>query len=348
MRKLVVAIFGLLFTVALMADVVELRDGHPDEYVVKKGDTLWDISNTFLNDPWLWPEIWHVNPQIENPHLIYPGDLLKLIYLDGKDGRRMPHVTVARRGMASKTVTLSPKVKSTPLDKAIPSIPLDVIGPFLSRSRILNSKEIDQAPYVIAGGQRHLIVGAGDLVYARGNFDVNEKLYGFYRPGKPYIDPVTEEVLGYSAKDIATGKLLIEQNSVARVNLNSSNEEVRAGDRLLPMMTRRVNAVFYPSAPVNDIKKGYILSVENGVSQVGPMSVVVISKGEREGLEAGNILSIYRKGEVVRDQVTNELVELPSERAGLMMVFRTFDKASYAVILSADEPLSVGDEVRNP
>lgn len=336
-------VLGMFFAISQsgLAEQVVLKDGHPSKYVVKKGDTLWDISNMFLKDPWLWPEIWQVNPQIENPHLIFPGDTLNLVYIEGQ-----PKITV-QRGEASRTVRLTPQVRISPIDSAIPAIPLDKINAFLTRSRILEQDDLEKAPYILAGSGRRIISGAGDQVFARGEFDKDETIFGIYRRGRVFQDPETEEFLGLEATDIAAGKLVSKEGDVATLALNSSNTEVRVGDRLLPYEERKVTATFYPSAPEGEVH-GLIVAVEGGVTQVGTMDIVVLNKGERDGLEIGNVMAIYKTGEVVRDEVTSDLVQLPDQRAGLLMVFRTFNKMSYGLVLNANSPLAVMDKVHNP
>ena len=340
MRKLFLGAllaFGLVVS-AIAGDVLTLRQDHPDVYVVKKGDTLWDISNVFLQSPWRWPELWQVNPQIENPHLIYPGDTLHLVYHNGQ-----PRLVLSRGG----DVKLDPQVRSTPLDQAIPAIPLEAVNPFLNRGRIVGEGVLEAAPYVLAGKEGHIVTGAGDEIYGRGNFEQGHDSFGIFRRGDNFVDPDSGELLGIQARDIGTAKLLAAENDVATLALNRSTQEVRRGDRLLPEEERQLNANFFPSAPQQEIK-GYILSVEGGVNQVGSMNVVVISKGEQDGLQEGNLLAIYKTGETLRDPVTGELVKAPDFRAGLLMVFRTFDRVSYGLVVRAERPLKVNDRVRNP
>jgi nucleoid-associated protein YgaU len=335
-------LLGGLLALALVftahADVLALKGDHPDTYVVKKGDTLWDISNLFLKDPWLWPQLWHNNPQIQNPHLIYPGDTLSLIYVDGK-----PQLVLNR----GRDVKLGPEVRATPLERAIPAIPLEAINAFLNRGRIVSSGVLEAAPYVLSGKEGHIVGGAGDEIYARGTFSEQDTSYGIFRKGESFVDPETSELLGIQAQDIGLGKLLSAEKDVATLSLNRSTQEVRRGDRLLPEEERRINASFFPSSPENDIK-GKLLAVEGGVSQIGYMSVVVISKGAREGIKEGNLMAIYKTGEVVRDPLTGDSVKTPDFRAGLLMVFRVFDKVSYGLVLRAERPLKVSDSVRNP
>lgn len=320
---------------------VELKAGHPQQYYVKEGDTLWDISNLFLRDPWLWPEIWHINPQLENPHLIYPGDLLKLVYIDGK-----PALTV-KRGEQSRTIKLSPTARITPLDTVIPAIPLDRIQSFLSESRVVSKQLLNDSAYVVAGNELHIIMGVGDRFYARGDWGVPQSAYGVYRQGEAYIDPDSNEVLGYDAKEIGMGKWIRAEEDIATLELVRSGEEVRVGDRLLATEQRRVESVFYPKSPKTQVD-GKIISVMSGVRNVSQYDVVVINKGKRESMQVGHVLAIYRRGERVRDQYTDELLQLPSERAGILMVFRTFEKVSYGLVLQATSSMAVLDEVRNP
>lgn len=349
MRK---ALFGflsvLLLSVFAYADQHEgdnpLRLDHPDRYVVKKGDTLWDISETFLRTPWLWPEIWQVNPQIENPHLIYPGDVISLVYLDGK-----PRL-VLQRGDGSRTVKLTPTARIEPLDTVIPAIPLDAVDAFLNRSRVVESETLEEASYVISGHEGRIVSGGGDKLYARDGEGGGVALYssyGVYRPATRYVDPDTGEELGIEAFEIGLGKIIAKEGDISTMRLSTSNEEVRLKDRLLPTEEAKVIPTFFPSSPENEID-GKIISVLGGVSQVGQFDVVAINKGERDAIEVGNVLAIYHLGGRVKDRVRNEIVQLPSERAGILMVFRVFEKMSYGLVLKAQRPLAVLDELKNP
>ena len=319
-------------------DTLALKEGHPQTYVVKKGDTLWDISGMFLRDPWLWPKIWHVNPQVDNPHLIYPGDVLNLVWINGQ-----PKLVVKR----GKDIKLSPTVRISELDRAIPAIPMDAVAPFMSNSRILSSAELDDAPYVLSGKAGHIISGAGDELYARGPFTENQSAYGIFRKGTTFIDPDSGEFLGVQAYSVANAKLLSQEDSVATLALNATSEEVRRGDRLLADEDRELFASFHPSAPEDKVN-GYIIAVEGGVSQIGSMDVVVINKGARDNVDVGQIMAIYRQGELVRDEISKDVVKVPDTRAGLLMVFRAFEKVSYALVLKATQVLSVNDKIKNP
>jgi len=353
MKKLFFAVLTVtLISVFAWADNVRtsgdvLKMGHPDEYVVKKGDTLWDISGTFLSKPWLWPEIWEINPQIENPHWIYPGDLIRLVYHDGEPRLRLERTTKLTDRDTSGAIRLSPQIRSQSIADAITTIPLDEINPFLSRSRIVNPGDLEAAAYILQGSQQHLIVGEGDTVYARGNFADGLAAYGVYRKAEALIDPKTHELLGVHAQGVGNVTVSAVANDVATLLVDRSYEEIRPGDRLLPADDQAITAIFEPSAPDADID-GVIMAVEKGVTNIGKLDVVFLNRGEREGLQVGNVLAIYKTGEIVADSVKGGKVALPDERAGLLMVFRTFEKMSFALILETDRALAVGDKVRNP
>ena len=330
---------SMLFSGWLYA-AVELNDEAPETYIVEKGDTLWGISGMFLAEPWLWPELWDVNPQIDNPHLIYPGDELYLVWVDGQPKLRL------KRG---RNVKLTPNMRVTDLDLAIPVIPLDEIGAFLRRHRILGPDDLNSSAYVVAGAQGHLISAPGDRVFGRGSFPDGERAYGIFRPGDIYRDPITNEVLGYQGKDIGNAQLLSSnQDEIVELEITRVAEEVRITDRLLPNEDKILDATFHPRAPTEEIVDAFMIAVDGGVNQIGPLNIVVLNRGEREGLEIGHVLAVYQSGEVVHDQIAGDNVSLPDVRAGLAMVFEVFEKASYAIVLKTNRPLKVMDKVKNP
>lgn len=325
-----------------------LRPGHPETYVVVRHDTLWDISSRFLVEPWYWPELWRANPDIENPHLIYPGDILHLIWVDGVPQLQLERGPMARtvRMTPEGVVALQPHVRESPILSAIPSVSLDAIRPFLVRNRIVGLGELEEAAHVLEGESRRIILGMGDRFYARGVIPPEPSL-AVVRRGQVYEDPETREFLGLEAIDIGIARVNAVERDIATLTVTSSRQDIRIGDRLLPTEERRVDATFFPSAPKTEVD-GEIIAVFGGVNFVGDHSVVVINRGERESMEVGHVLAIYRRGSLARDRERNEYVRLPSERAGIMMVFRTFRKLSYAIVLQTDIPLAVNDEVRNP
>ena len=333
-------------TKAAVAD--EIRDDAPSVYTVVKGDSLWAISGRFLTHPWLWPDVWEINPQIENPHLIYPGDQISLKYVNGQ-----PRLSLSRRGSApyraspgSSNGRLQPRIRSTPLESAIPAISLDAIEGFLVHNRVVSPVTLDQAPYVVDGDDERLVLGAGDRLYVRGVLP-DSASYNFVRRGPLYVDPETNEVLGQEATYIGTGTTIAQNEDIATMAVVESREEIQITDRVLPTEERRLASTFYPSAPDTKVE-GRIISVFSGVTQVGQYDVVVLNRGAREGLVIGNVLAIYRQGALARDRIAGETIQLPSERAGILMVFRTFEKLAYGLVLTTELPLSVGDEIRSP
>lgn len=346
-KRLLIA--GLLVLSAQVSALTLLPDA-PEQYVVQKGDTLWAISERFTSNPWQWPEIWYINEQIENPHLIFPGDVIGLMQVDGQT-----RVGVVRRGVASRTIKLSPGLvklqpvaRIEPIESAIPAIPVGAIQGFLRDHRVVTSKDLQGAPRILSGDDNHLVMGAGSRVYARGNFDDRSSAaYGIFRRSQLYTDPETDEVLGLEALDIGLARVESLQGDIATMSLERTNQQVVIGDVLLPTEDRDLVTQFFPKSPKRKTM-GRILAVSGGVTQVGQFDVVVINRGERDYLEAGDVLVIKKQGAVVYDRIAGEKVRLPEERAGTMMVFRTFGKLSYALVMRASRALRVGDKFESP
>lgn len=339
--KLVGFILGLIFSgAALAADPVAVNPAHPDRYTVVTGDTLWDISGRFLRDPWRWPDVWHVNPQIENPHLIYPGDIIEMTYVDGK-----PRLRLVR----GSDVKLSPKIRTSALQDAIPTIPIDAIYPFLSRPYVVEQGELDSAPYIVDFADEHMAGGSGQNVYVRSIPTEDHISFDVVRAGGPYKDADTGEVLGFEALYIGNAELL-RTGDPATLLLTRTGQEVLVGDRLLESADDQPLEAFYPKAPDSQIN-GSIISVMNGVTQIGQYNVVVLDRGANDGLKPGDVLAIEAKGEVIRDDVTPErgdTVKLPDEDAGHLMVFRTFSRVSFGLVMDATRAIHVLDRVHNP
>lgn len=340
-KKLLALVCAALFAANLIADEIELANNHPDRYVVVKGDTLWHISGRFLKQPWLWPEVWHVNPQIENPHLIYPGDVITLVYVDGR-----PQLRVAR---GHPTIKLSPTTREERIDQAIPTIPIDAIKQFLTQPLVVDENELESAPYLVAAADEHILAGAGDRIYVRGVADQQFDKFNVFRPGATYRDPDSGEILGYEA--LYVGDTQVERfDDIATMKITRSQREALVGDRLVPVSEAEVHTNFLPRAPKKQIE-GRIIDVVDGVSQIGQYQVVVLNRGSREGLEVGHALAVYQAGAMIRDTISRDpkdVVQLPDEHGGELMVFRVFDKVSFGLIMEATRPLHVLDKVRNP
>lgn len=336
----------LLNAAVVMADTVKLRADAPERYVVARGDTLWDISARFLESPWRWPEVWNFNPQIENPHLIYPGDEVYLEY--DTEGKPMLKVS---RGVA--TMKLSPQIRSSRIDAPIATIPLNSIQQFLGQPRILSQEEIDNSGYIIASKDERLISGAGDRVYARGVVPGEDpkSRYSVLRIGKAYQNPGSkpDEILGYEAIHVADAQA-IDYGDPTILTILDSSRETLVGDRLVPTLASELDKTFLPRPPATAIE-GQIIAVIDGVSRIGQYQTVVVNRGEKDGLETGNVLAVYQSGRSVRDvhaDKRGEDVQLPDQQTGLAMVYRTFDKVSYALIMEASLDMRVHDMVRNP
>ncbi|MGD8407171.1 MAG: LysM peptidoglycan-binding domain-containing protein [Thiohalophilus sp.] len=337
---------------------VVIKPDYPERYIVKKGDTLWDIAARFLHDPWLWPQVWHINPEIRNPHLIYPGDVIVLyrgadgkpyLTLEGSGGVR-PSIPKPPRGI--ETVKLSPHARYESIEQAIPTIKRSVIEPFLQRPRVVTEDEIEDAPYIVSSYEDHLVSGAGNRIYAR---DFEGEILGGYdvvRPGRVYRDPDSGDVLGYEVIQLADARVQrgkTGEDDIVTLNIVNSNQEVLNGDRLLPPEEQQIDFHFFPRPPKEAID-GRIIAVHNGLSQIGQYNVVILNKGTRDGLETGHVLAIFQDGGTARDpqSIFGSSVDLPDERAGILMVFRTYEKVSYALVMEAYRSLHVNDRVANP
>lgn len=316
---------------------VPLAEGHPNEYVVQVGDTLWDIAATFLKDPWFWPEIWYVNPDIENPHLIYPGDVLGLVYIDGQ-----ARITNVR----ASTFRMSPQARVTPLSEAVTSIPFEAVASFLSSGVILEKSQADALPYLLETRGDHLLASAGNEVYVRGTgSDAPSTRYNVIHVGDPLIDPDDNRLIGYHGNMIGEGSLR-RTGDPATVALTSTSQEARMGDRFLPAaVDAPLN--FFPRAPSGNIE-GRIISVVGGVTQIGQYMVVVMNRGSSNGLSVGDVLTVFQAGEVVKDRVRGGNVKLPDEQAGTVMVFKTYDRISYGLVMEATDAIHIHDAIRNP
>lgn len=327
---------GLAFDSPIKAD-------SPSRYTVEKGDTLWDISTTFLDSPWLWPEIWLANPQIENPHLIYPGDVISLVYIDGQ-----PRLMVSSRGQSGRTIKLSPKVRVMPRESAIPAIPLSAVQSYLQGGHVFSSEEqLNNAPYIFAAKGGKLISGAGDKIYARGDFAGQTLRFDVVRRGEQIVDPHTDEMLGLIGIDIGTINLSRVREGVASLVVQDSRMEMKPGDRLVKQDASGLVTTFFPRAPAA-LVEGIVTANLNNAEKISRFDTVVINKGERESLRQGDILAVYRKTQEAFDPFTDEQVALPSERVGLVMVYRPFEKMSYGIVLSAKEDIEVGYILRSP
>jgi hypothetical protein len=337
-----------------LATTIAYEAEYPETYIVQKGDTLWDISSQFLRDPWYWPEIWFKNPQIKNPHLIYPGDMLNIIYIGGQKRvqlqQRGEDGKILSYGSGMQIIKLSPRVRSKPIDASIPSIPIVSIRHLLSRPIVIDKNVLDNSAYVISSIDNHLANSADDTIYVRklGASSSNDR-YQLFRPNKPLKDPITDELLGYEALYIGETKLL-RNGDPATLLITSSVREILPYDRVIPLDHTDFARDFFPKPPVHQVR-GKIISLVDAISQLARYQTVSLNLGQRDGIETGNLLRIRHVGSVIQDleeENSNFRVKLPDEEVGIVMVVRTFEKMSYGLVMEADRPISIKDYVVSP
>ena len=388
MKKIWVIAMALLMAFPLVAQEIELRDDHPDEYIVREGDTLWDIAGRFLTRPWQWPAIWQANPQVENPHLIYPGDRLSLIYVDGQP-----------RLVLDGTRRLSPEVRRTDTTGPVTTIPLNAIEPFMLKPRVVGRDELPGLPYVVANEDTRYISAepyrsfvrgldeqrVGDqVVIARlsyqfeeveidGRKAVRQNLMRGNRGAVPFDERPVDvgrklsffaskgDVIGYQLWEVARAEVL-DPGDPAQLEVLEAESEVRAGDYILPVDPYIYDLTFYPRAPDFEVPDGAgIIGLLGGDFAVGHYQIVAIDIGIRDGVEPGHTFSVFHRNREVRDQFINGLrgrpapagvsgdsVRLPPQYIGQVMVFRSFDRVSYGLVMSGRRGVQTGDLVDHP
>jgi hypothetical protein len=351
MRKSIISavLAAALVATPLMAQQrsdARLQDNAPDRYVVVRGDTLWSIAARFLKDPWRWPEMWKLNQdQLKNPHLIYPGDVIVL-------DRSGPQIELKM----GDTVRLSPRVRSEDTSKeAVPSIPPKVIEPFLSRPLVIEPDGLDQAPRIIAAQADRVYLSSGDVAYVSGIKDAKlDSVWQIYRPGKPLVDPDSQKTLGYEAVFLGDSRV-ISTGDPATIQIFAAQQETGKGDRLVAAGPITLNN-YAPHAPTASIR-GRLIATRGGLLETGPQNVIALNKGRNDGLEPGHVLALLRLGRTAQDRTPSRKwfgadkvaeTKLPDERYGLVFVFRTFDRVSYALVMSASRPVLIDDVVTTP
>ncbi len=331
----------------------------PAAHTVQPGDTLWAIASLFLTSPWRWPELWGMNLQdIRNPHLIYPGQTLVLL----KNGDRA-QLRLGQAGGAdgagqppTNTVRLSPRVRSQLLDNgAIASIPLQLIAPFLNEALVLDQDGLANAPRIVASQEGRVMISRGEMAYVRGDLR-GARSFSLFRESKPLKDPATDEVLGYEASYVGVADFVRAEGTASTNGLpvpatfvmSSARQEAGVGDRLLPVAPRDYTA-YVPHPPATPLA-AQVLSVYGESLVAGQNQIVALNRGQRDGLERGHVMALWRAGAqaVDRTGARPQALQLPDERTGLVFVFRVFERVSYALILSALDPVRRGDRVTQP
>jgi nucleoid-associated protein YgaU len=342
----------------------ELASNAPDAYAVKRGDTLWAISGLFLKSPWRWPELWGMNlDDIKNPHLIYPGQQLYLLKKDG-------HATLSTTAPVADesgldTVRLAPRIRyETLANDALPTLKSHLIEPFLAEPIIVDELGLEAAPRIVATQEDRVLLTRGDRAYARGRGDAilkddpekKHKAYRVFRNATPLKDPATHEVLGYEAQYVGKALLVRSESNPptgdivpATIDIVAAKEEMRVGDRLLPEPAQQM-LNFVPHAPASQVDARIVSIYGSAVANAAQNQVVVLNRGTRDGMEIGLVMAILKDGARLIDKTDEARPELklPDERNGLLMVFRTFDRLSYALVLEIKDGVKIGDRLVNP
>ncbi len=366
-------VFGLVFVLVtcinVYADEIPLNTTHPDQYTVVKNDTLWGIAEKFLKHPWQWPELWKANDKIKNPNLIYPGDIVYLTMVNGKPQlsllERKPQVQDNKHSACilkddrvkngrsdfsvSKEGKLLPCIREIDVKAPITLIPYEKIAAFLSHSKVVSENNVSHVPYVVDIAAQHLIAGVDDKLYVYGLTEPERHHYSIYRKGESYINPDNGDVLGYDLNYIADATLQ-QFSDTATLMITQSNSEVLNGDWVMPKSDEEFTLNYFPKPPQLKIN-ATIIRIFGGLSQVGPLGVVAIDKGIQDGLSEGHVLTIVERGQDINDpyQVNNKvMIKLPDEPVGTLMVFRTFERVSYALVMRATQNIHLLDKVKTP
>ncbi|RKF22196.1 LysM domain-containing protein [Alginatibacterium sediminis] len=356
MKKIlgVVLAISMAWSNFIFADTLQLRDDFPEVYIVKKGDTLWDISSLYLRSPWLWPRLWQANSQIENPHLIYPGDRLSLIYVDGEP-----------RLVSKRVVKMGPSGRIKPKESAIPTLPLSAIKAFINKDHITDPEMYLNSPYVLGDNEAQTRLVGNRTAYAHGDLELG-RFYGIYRGGEIYIDPETKEVLGQSMSFL--GVAVVEKNldqDINQLSITQYEREIRLGDRLLPVPKEELLPAYFSPQPGHLDGHGLLLANANDISVASVNDVIIINKGERDGLEPGHVFAINQPGREVLDTskrisylengsaydklFSGDTVKksLPDEKVGELMIFKVYEKTAYAFVIESKTQIRLHYQVKN-
>lgn len=370
-KKLILTVVCILLPNIALADEVLLQKNAPSKYVVKKGDTLWDISGVFLEQPWLWPKIWRLNPDIENPHLIYPGDELSLVYDENGQPMLVKSDDVDQVAPKSKpSYKWSPKGRIQLKEQnPVTSLPLHVIAPFVKYDTILSAQDVKSAPYVLGNEEGYKSNVDGFKAYINGDLTTG-KSYAIYKKGREIIDPETKQVIAFHATLVGSGKALRAGDKAnkepATLFVEGATREIRATDIVKPVNEGQLlPSLFTMQAPADGVS-GSIIETSSGLREFGKLEVVYLNRGATHAVKQGDILTIKRlspgvietdKGpEYVKDASrwvklssdVNSSYKMPTETIGQMMVFKVFDEISMALILNSEKPLKLQDTFSAP
>jgi len=345
---------GYSTSIPSLGAALALNEDRPDSYTVVRGDTLWDISGKFLEEPWRWREVWGANPNIDNPHLIYPGDKLRITYDEAgrpklvlnRNGVDLNAFDVAENSNSGNVTRLSPRIRVESLEEAISTISSDQVRQFLAFPKVVSPRDLAKAPYVLGNEEGRLASAVGQEIYARGDIANGQRGFGIFRRNKILRDPVTRETLGQEITHVANARL-IEPGDPSTLVITKNFMETISGDRLLTSTARFTPHQYIPRTPQFE-GAGRVVSLVDAISRSGRNQVVVLNLGERNEIKVGDVLAIERQVGRVYDRFAGrgkKSVQPPSKRSGVVLVFQTFDKVSYGLIMESSRPIHRNDLV---
>lgn len=362
--SLALGLTALLWLTPAWSAEVNIREDSPGQYTVLEGDTLWDIAGMFLEEPWLWPEVWQINPQIADPDLIYPGDVIELAYVDGSPVLRLSRSNAPEM----RTVRLSPQVRrealtSASLPRPISAIPLEEISAYLSADYVVSADLFEDAPYILSGREGRALLGAGDEALARGTWSEGVAVYDIVRHGRDLEDPDTGADLGIEALQVGTATLSRSDFSEAVLAITSSSQEILAGDRLIPRTGPALDASFMPAPPSFQVDAA-IVSFGAGHTIASVYDTLILNAGSDKRIAVGQLLTVQEPPEVVEDQIGKrnlwqglihlvgfagaDAVTFPGKNVASVLVYRVFDNASLGVVLDSSREIRMNDRVVTP
>jgi hypothetical protein len=359
-RTLGLAVVLALSPAALGAGTeVALRADSPQRYTVVEGDTLWDIAGKFLEEPWLWPEVWQINPQIENPDLIYPGDEIELAFVDGSPVLRLSRSEAPEL----RTVRLSPQVRRESLLSPVPAIPLELISAYLIEDSVVSEDDFERAPYVLAEREGRTLLSEGDEILARGRWSEGVAVYDIVRKGRDLENPDTGALLGLEAVQVGVATLSRSDDDQATLTITHNVQEVRVGDRLIPRDDTTLDTRLLPAPPPFAVDAA-IVSIGSGRSIGGQYETLILNAGADDRIAVGQLLTVqepaleledrlgsrspFRKFKQILGVDDSDEVVFSGENVASVLVYKVFDDASLGLVLESSREIRLTDRVVTP
>jgi hypothetical protein len=338
----------LIFCLAMVGPIaslhaMDMKADAPERYVVKTGDTLWDIASVYLEEAWQWPQIWALNTDIANPHLIYPGDEIFLVMIDGQPRLRLQRGVRVDPALVKRV----PSIRRTNTTTAVPALALGQIEAWLAKVKIVDAADFDRMPYILGGVDGKTLLKTGDLIYVRGALATGVSSFKIYQSGQRYVDPATGAAIGLEAEEVGQARLLSEQEGLAMLKITGVTGEVTPGDRIMISESLGLDATLFPQPPARAVS-GQIIGLRSDGTIAAAHAVVTIDLGLTDGLAVGDLLAVARPGETVKDPVTGQPVTLPDQSIGQMLVYQTLDQIAYALVLKATSAVKIGFLAQSP